>query len=150
MIYANFKDANRYRGISPNLDIALEHINAEFLSALGEEQVELKGRDVYVFKIPLTTKVAAEALFENHHEYIDIHVVLEGAERMVINIPENLEPLEEKPESDLYFFRGNEGQAMILTPGNFLVAFSEDAHKTPGAVDDNPQNIVKAVFKVRL
>ena len=39
MIYANFKDANRYRGISPNLDIALEHINAEFLSTLGEEQV---------------------------------------------------------------------------------------------------------------
>ena len=150
MIYANFKDAKRYHGISPNLDIALNHVNEEFLSTLGEEQVELKGRDVYVFKIPLTTKVAAETLFENHHEYVDIHVVLEGAERMVINIPENLEPLEEKPENDAYFFRGNDGQAMILTPGHFLVAFPEDAHKTPGAVDDKPQNIVKAVFKVRL
>ena len=150
MIFANMKDALRYRGISDNLDLALEHVNTEFLSTLGDERIELKGTDVYVFKVPLTTKVAAETLFENHHDYIDIHVVLEGAERMVINIPENLEPLEEKPESDAYFFRGNDGQAMILTPGHFLVAFPEDAHKTPGAVDDKPQDIVKAVFKVRL
>jgi len=76
--------------------------------------------------------------------------VLEGAERMVINIPENLEPLEEKPDNDLYFFRGNDGQAIILTPNHFLIAFYEDAHKTPGAVDDIPQDIVKVIFKVRL
>lgn len=150
MIYAKMKDALRYRGISANLDLALEHVNSEFLASLGEERIELKGTDVYVFKVPLTTKVASETLFENHHDYIDIHVVLEGAERMVINIPEALEPVEEKPENDAYFFRGNDGQAMILTPGNFLVAFPEDAHKTPGAVDDIPQNIVKAVFKVKL
>ena len=150
MIYAKMKDALRYRGISANLDLALEHVNSEFLASLGKDRIELKGTDVYVFKVPLTTKVASETLFENHHDYIDIHVVLEGAERMVINIPEALEPVEEKPENDAYFFRGNDGQAMILTPGNFLVAFPEDAHKTPGAVDDIPQNIVKAVFKVKL
>lgn len=46
MIYANIKDALRYRGISENLDIALEHLNPEFLASLGEERVELKGSDV--------------------------------------------------------------------------------------------------------
>lgn len=149
MIYANIKDALRYRGISENLDIALEHLNPEFLASLGEERVELKGSDVYAFKIGLRTKTADEALFENHHDYIDIHVVLEGAEKMVINIPENLTPGEQRPESDAYFFTGNEGQPMLLTPGKFLIAFPEDAHKTPGAVDQ-PEDIVKVVYKIRL
>lgn len=149
MIYANIKDALRYCGIHPGLDLALKHVNPEFLSSLGDERVELQGQDVYVFKVNLQTKPDHETFYENHHEYIDIHVVLDGIERMDIDIPENLELYDEKPETDAYFFHGGAGQAMYLTPGKFLIAFPEDAHKTCGMVE-KPQSIVKAVFKVRL
>ena len=150
MIYANIKDILRYRGISENLDVALAHVNAEFLSTLKyDEQVELKGRDVYVFKLDLMTKPVEECFYENHHDYIDIHVVLNGAERMDIDIPEHLELYEEKPEVDAYFFHGDGGQSMILTPDKFLIAFPEDGHKTCIAVDE-PKPFTKAVFKIRL
>lgn len=149
MIYGNIKDALRYRGIHSGLDIALEHISPAFLAALGDEKILLDGDNVYVFKVNLQTKPDDKTFYENHHEYIDIHVVLEGAERMDIEIPENLELYEEKPETDAYFFHGSTGQTMILTPDKFLIAFPEDAHKTCGMVDI-PKDFVKAVFKIRL
>ena len=149
MIYANIKDAMRYQGIHPGLDIALKYVNDEFLSTLGRERVSIKGDDVYAFKVDLRTKSETETFFENHHEYIDIHVVLEGAERMDIEIPDKLELYEEHPETDAYFFHGQGGQSVILTPGKFLVAFPEDAHKTCGMIEI-PQKFIKAVYKRRL
>ena len=48
MIYAKNADALAYRGIHPNLDLALEHITPEFLASLRDNQrVELKGDLVY-------------------------------------------------------------------------------------------------------
>ena len=42
MIYAKNADALAYRGIHPNLDLALEHITPEFLASLRDNQrVEL-------------------------------------------------------------------------------------------------------------
>ena len=111
----------RYQGIHPGLDIALKYVNDEFLSTLGRERVSIKGDDVYAFKVDLRTKSETETFFENHHEYIDIHVVLEGAERMDIEIPDKLKIVsEEHPETDAYFFHGQGGQSVILTPGKFL------------------------------
>ena len=46
MIYATNGDALTYRGIHPNLDLALENITPEFLDSVGYERVELKGSDV--------------------------------------------------------------------------------------------------------
>lgn len=149
MIYANMKDALRYKGISPDLDLALEHLNPKFIASIGEERVAIKGDDVYAFKVNLRTKVDEETFYENHHDYIDIHVVVEGAEKMHIDIPENLDLYEEKPETDAYFFHGDGGQPVILTPDKFLIAFPEDAHKTCGMIDE-PKDLVKVVFKIRL
>lgn len=149
MIYGNINDALRYQGIHPELDIALKYVNEEFLSTLGNERVSIKDNDVYVFKVDLKTKPESETFFENHHDYIDIHVVLDGAEKMDIEIPEKLELYEEHPETDAYFFHGNSGQSMILTSGKFLIAFPEDAHRTCGMIE-TPQKFVKAVYKIRL
>ena len=76
----------RYQGIHPGLDIALKYVNDEFLSTLGRERVSIKGDDVYAFKVDLRTKSETETFFENHHEYIDIHVVLEWILRFRINL----------------------------------------------------------------
>lgn len=149
MIYGDIKDALRYRGIHSGLDLALEYLNTAFLSTLGNEHVFLKEKEVYVFKVDLQTKPDEATFFESHREYIDIHVVLDGAERMNIDSLDNLEIYEEHPESDAYFYHGNGGQTVILTPDKFLVAFPEDAHKTCGMLEC-PQNFSKAVFKIRL
>lgn len=48
MIYAKHKDAPAYRGIHPNLNLALAHITPEFLASVGSERVE--ANDFYAYR----------------------------------------------------------------------------------------------------
>ena len=149
MIFANTQNALRYKGIHPNLDLALTRLTPAFLAMVTEEKKEIKGSDVYCFKVTLNTKPEEETFFENHKEYADIHVVTEGAEGMGIALPDMLTLYEERPEADAYFYHGQATEKMVLTPGNFLVAFPEDAHQTMVNVD-SPRLFTKVVFKIRL
>ena len=63
MILACNKTALDYRGIHPNLDLALEHITPEFLSSLGEERVELKCEEVYCTRFDYETVPEEKAFF---------------------------------------------------------------------------------------
>ena len=82
MIYAKNTDALTYRGIHPNLDMALERINDRFLSGVGCERQELKGGDVYVTRFTYETVPEEESFFEAHRNYLDIHIMLSGSEEI--------------------------------------------------------------------
>lgn len=149
MIYGKNEYALQYKGINSRLDLALEHITPEFLGTLKEDRVELDGNNVYCFKVDLVTTPAENMRFENHHEYIDVHLVIDGAETMEIGLPENLTLCEESAATDAYFYEGEGYSKVTLIPGEFLVLFPEDAHKTQIMVE-SPKMITKVVFKVRV
>ena len=90
MIYAKNTDALTYRGIHPNLDMALERINDRFLSGVGCERQELKGGDVYVTRFTYETVPEEESFFEAHRDYLDIHIMLSGSEGVEIAPPSDL------------------------------------------------------------
>ena len=81
MIFAKNADALDYRGIHPNLDMALERITPEFLSALGAEKVDVKAGEVWCTKFTYETIPDEESFFEAHEKFLDIHLMLEGSER---------------------------------------------------------------------
>lgn len=149
MIYAKNADALDYRGIHPNLDLALEHINGTFLSALGTERVSLKGDEVYCTKFTYETIPDEESFFEAHEKYLDIHMMLEGSERVEIARPDSLEAFQSTPENDFYAYRGQGQYKLTLCPGDFLVVFPGDAHKIKMQVD-GPAAVTKAVFKIKI
>ncbi len=149
MIYAKNSDALTYRGIHPNLDMALERITKEFLSSVGEERVEIKGSDVYATRFTYETIPEEESFFEAHKNYLDIHLMLEGAERVEIAPPETLTEFDRVEANDFYAYRGEGQYRLVLSPGDFLVVFPNDAHKIKMRVD-GPETVTKAVFKVRI
>ena len=149
MIYAKNSDALTYRGIHPNLDMALERITEEFLSSVGEERVEIKGSDVYATRFTYETIPEEESFFEAHKNYLDIHLMLEGAERVEIAPPETLTEFDRVEANDFYAYRGEGQYRLVLSPGDFLVVFPNDAHKIKMRVD-GPETVTKAVFKVRI
>ncbi len=149
MIYGEIADAQRYAGIHPGLDLALAHLSPEFLAGVGEEHTIIRENEVYAFKVHLKTLPEQEQFYENHHAYIDIHVLTEGEERIDVCVPQQLKLYEEHPENDAYFYHGGSGQAIVLSPGKFLVAFPEDAHRTCGTVD-TVRDFEKVVFKIRI
>lgn len=147
MIYAKNSDALTYRGIHPNLDLALEHITEEFLASVSKDRVELKGSDVYATRFTYETVPAEESFFEAHKKYLDIHIMLSGSERVEIAPPEKLEEFDRK--DDFYAYRGEGDYKLVLSPGDFLVVFPNDAHKIKMQVD-GPETVTKAVFKIRV
>lgn len=148
MIYAKNADALAYRGIHPNLDLALEHITPEFLASLRDNQrVELKGDLVYCTRFTYETIPQEESFFEAHRRYLDIHIMVEGEERVDMNRPEDLNLTDAQEGNDFYAYQGESWHSTVLKPGEFLVVFPEDAHRIKVQVD-GPKTVSKAVFKV--
>ncbi|WP_297294132.1 YhcH/YjgK/YiaL family protein [uncultured Oscillibacter sp.] len=148
MIYAKHKDAPAYRGIHPNLDLALEHITPEFLASVGSERVELKG-GVYATRFTYETVPAEESFFEAHKKYLDIHIMAEGSEKVEIAPPETLAEFDRVEANDFYAYQGEGDYKLILSPGDFLVVFPGDAHRIKMQVD-GPKTVSKVVFKVKI
>nr|WP_325233004.1 YhcH/YjgK/YiaL family protein [uncultured Oscillibacter sp.] len=149
MIYAKHKDASAYRGIHPNLDLALERITPEFLASVGPERVEIKGGDVYATRFTYETVPAEESFFEAHRKYLDIHIMMEGSEGVEIAPPEVLSEFDRVEVNDFYAYRGEGDYKLILSPGDFLVVFPSDAHRIKMQVD-GPRTVSKVVFKVKI
>lgn len=148
MIYAKNADALAYRGIHPNLDLALEHITPEFLASLRDNQrVELKGDLVYCTRFTYETIPQEESFFEAHRRYLDIHIMVEGEERVDMNRPEDLNLTDAQEGNDFYAYQGESWHSTVLKPGEFLVVFTGDAHRIKVQVD-GPKTVSKAVFKV--
>ena len=148
MIYAKNADALAYRGIHPNLDLAMEHITPEFLAALRDNQrVELKGDLVYCTRFTYETIPQEESFFEAHRRYLDIHIMVEGEERVDVNRPEDLKLTDAQEGNDFYAYQGESWHSTVLKPGEFLVVFPGDAHRIKVQVD-GPKTVSKAVFKV--
>lgn len=148
MIYAKNADALAYRGIHPNLDLALEHIIPEFLASLRDNQrVELKGDLVYCTRFTYETIPQEESFFEAHRRYLDIHIMVEGEERVDMNRPEDLKLTDAQEGNDFYAYQGESWHSTVLKPGEFLVVFPGDAHRIKVQVD-GPKTVSKAVFKV--
>ena len=148
MIYAKNADALAYRGIHPSLDLALEHITPEFLASLRDNQrVELKGDLVYCTRFTYETIPQEESFFEAHRRYLDIHIMVEGEERVDMNRPEDLKLTDAQEGNDFYAYQGESWHSTVLKPGEFLVVFPGDAHRIKVQVD-GPKTVSKAVFKV--
>ena len=148
MIYAKNADALAYRSIHPNLDLALEHITPEFLASLRDNQrVELKGDLVYCTRFTYETIPQEESFFEAHRRYLDIHIMVEGEERVDVNRPEDLKLTDAQAGNDFYAYQGESWHSTVLKPGEFLVVFPGDAHRIKVQVD-GPKTVSKAVFKV--
>ena len=149
MIYAKNSDALSYRGIHPNLDLALEHITDAYLASVGYDRVELKGGDVYATRFTYETVPAQESFFEAHRKYLDIHIMLSGSERVEIAPPEKLTEFDRVEANDFYAYRGEGDYKLVLSPGDFLVVFPNDAHRIKMQAE-GPETVTKAVFKVRI
>lgn len=147
MIYAKFEDAAEYRGIHPMLDKALDLIAPEYLSGVPTETRYLEGESLYVTRFNYTTVALEDAFFEAHRKYLDIHIMLNGEERVDIAHPDTLAEFEHK--DDFYAYHGRAEQTLILRPSAFLVVFPGDAHRIK-VQTDGPADVSKVVFKVLL
>ncbi len=145
MIFAKLSDAVDYRGIHPRLDRVIDCLNDEFLRQVGTEPRKLEGDLLYVTRFDYVTSPLEETFFEAHKKYLDVHLMLDGQERVDVSHPDTLALFDHK--DDFYAYRGEAEQTLILTPGSFLVVFPGDAHRIKVQVK-GPETVSKVVFKL--
>lgn len=146
MIHARLKDAPDYRGIHPLLDRALECLTPEYLAGVGTVRRDLEGDALYVTRFDYETVPEEQAFFEAHRRYLDIHVMIRGSEQVDIARPDKLE--EFTHEGDFWGYHGKAEQSIMLSPGDFLVVFPDDAHRLKIHPAGKPETVSKVVFKI--
>lgn len=149
MIYGKQQNAEQYYGISKNLDLALDYIKRQDYSALTLGKNVLAEDDVYINCFSYDTMESNQTFFEAHTDYLDLHVVLEGEEQIEVAHRENLEEFERDPSADYTGYKGEAEAVCLMRPGDFLVAFPEDAHKVK-VKTHKICRVKKAVFKVKV
>lgn len=151
MIFAKLNNSERY-ATNPLFEKAFS-----FLKTLDEnseeKRYELDGDKLFAIVMSYDTKpiVADNVVLESHKKYIDIQMVLRGAEGIAWYHTDKLETkMEYDSEKDLIFYeRTQEPIARVdVYPGHFCLLYPEDAHSPQLQVGDKIENIKKVVVKV--
>lgn len=150
MIYAKLSQMNRYKGICSSLDTAIDYMTkTDLLATLVMGRNDVDGEEVYINRFNYTTLPEEETIWEGHKYYADIHVVLEGEEKIGVTDASSLKAGEYEPEGDFIPHEGPVDSWVTMRPGDILVVFPEDVHKVKVQLN-GPSDIKKAVFKVKV
>lgn len=144
-----------------NIPQLLPHINGRLQQALQflytaeleklTGKFEVDGRNIHVAISDYETKPRNEKKAETHVKYVDIQLVLKGAERVYTHdLISELSIVEDVRESkDAIFYDVQEYDSHVLSAGRFAVYYPWEVHR-PGCdpVDGQGNQVRKMVIKV--
>ena len=145
MIYGKLERLDRCRGMSRALDTAIDFLRTQDFSALPMGKTVIDGDSVFVNRFDYET--LETSITEAHLRYIDIHVVLEGEEKIGVADLSTLRETERREDEDFIGCEGEFESVCTMRPGDFLITFPEDAH-CPKLQFRGPSAVKKIVVKV--
>ncbi|MDD3203927.1 MAG: YhcH/YjgK/YiaL family protein, partial [Pygmaiobacter massiliensis] len=129
MIYDLKENALLYKGISPQIDEALELVAGKSLEQFSPGKTPVSVC-VMVNVMTYTTKPQAE-IFEAHQQHADIHVVFSGAETVAVTALNQLQTEQAyDAQKDCALLRGSISSRNQVTNKHFILCLPEDAHIT--------------------
>ena len=147
MIFGNINHEKTYSILSKDLLTWFEYTKKNSLADFEKGSYKIDGNEIFVNIVGYETCEKEDRFWEAHKKYIDVHLLLEGSEKIALNFIENLEQKEYEEESDFLPLEGEPNSYVELKKGDFLVCYPEDAHMTALKVKEK-ENIKKAIFKV--
>ena len=152
MIYDSLKNAAQYKGLHAGIDQVLEAAKAYTPDNYPSGRVDIDGDNVYMNMAAYETHSTEKAVFEAHQQYVDVMVMVDGAETIYVKHTDKLshvyQEYDPKIEALLADF-DKDGTPVRMEPGSFVVLFPQDAH-SPGCHVDGPVNVKKIIGKVKL
>lgn len=150
MIYDRVQNIRQYKGISNNLDKAIEFLYKTDLQGLSNGTNEIDGDNVFANIMNYDTKDIEHGVKEAHKRYIDIHFIISGKEQVLVSDISELEIAGEYvEEDDCAFYKGDMNTCCIIQDDYFVICFPNDVH-TPAIRVDESQYVKKMVVKVRV
>ena len=149
MIYGNIYHERTYAFLPQRMQEALAFARSHDLAALPKGRNEIAGDALYVNIAHYTTGERSGKFWEAHRAYIDIHVLVAGTERIDVSPMERMEMGAYEDGRDFIPAEGDVSASVILRPGDFLICFPVDVHRS-GVRVDAPAPLKKGIFKIRV
>jgi YhcH/YjgK/YiaL family protein len=118
---------------------------------VGEFNKQVLDDEVFCISQNIALKPSSKGVFESHKEYIDVHIVVEGHERVeIMPVSEMPEPYDRNIDNDYYLYKIDKCDREVLLSKDKIAVFQfNDAHKVGLETDAGKGNIIKVVLKIK-
>lgn len=151
MILDTLANVGCYTGLSEHFAKAFSYLQTHDLTKIDFGRYDIDGDDVYIMIQHCDLKPWDEGKWEAHRRYADIQIVIKGEERIGYRIegtPIICDAYD--TEKDVLFYEESAGDSAVLSAGDFLVLFPQDAHRPCIQATKTCNTVRKAVVKVRI
>lgn len=149
MIYDHIENIRHYKGLHPNLDLALAVLEKGDFREQELGKYDVVGQDVYYFLQENTLSEEFKEEFEYHRSYADIHFVISGQEQISYGCRLVGEDTEFDQAGDIGFVP-SEKWVDFLLDGNYFAIFLPGEVHQPNQWAGDAKTVRKCVFKVLL
>ena len=149
MIIGKLRDLKRYKGISKNIDTAIDYVLNHDLLTLPKGKTEIDGKNVYVNRDTYVAKPLDECFFENHEHYLDLQIVLKGKELFGftdISNPSLQVTTPYNSDKDVTKYSAAKDTIYFTLEEGFALVFKEDIHLAKWKVNDE----IVTTFAIKL
>lgn len=130
MIIDNIRNASLYNNVHKRFKTAFEFLDTIDFNKLNEGTFEIDGNNIKSIITTNILKTKSEAVLETHQKYIDIHIPISGSEtfgwKSAIKLENSIDKYDS--ENDFELFRDIPTTYFTISPGEFAIFLSEDAH----------------------
>lgn len=149
MIFGNEKHLSDYPFLDSAVKECFEYAGKHDLLSYEKGSHPIDGERLYVNIAEYETTTPENRFWEAHRQYLDLHLMLKGEERIDIAFIENMEQKDYVEKDDFLPLEGTPAAAVALDEGDFLICYPQDGHMTGLAVNE-PVKLKKAIFKIRI
>lgn len=130
MIVSNLQNSQRVEGLHPLFKSLFDYVKSHDLLHAELGRIEIKGDELFINNVNPECVTAEKQVLELHRAYIDVHILLEGTERIgwkaIEDLTNETKPYEE--EGDCALYSDAPTTFVDLLPGQFMIVYPEDPH----------------------
>lgn len=130
MIISTLEESSRVEALHPAFETLFHYLKTQDLHQLPTGRVELEGDSLFINCMEAPGEPEEERPLEVHHAYIDVHILLEGKERIGWLASKELKKQTQpySPEKDIAFYADKPSLYIDLLPGQFALLYPGEPH----------------------
>lgn len=130
MIVSNLQNSHRVESLHPMFKRLFDYVKTHDLLHAELGRIEIEGDALFINNVNPECVSAEKQVLEVHRDYIDVHILLEGAERIgwkaIEDVTDETKPYEK--EGDCALYADTPTAFVDLLPGQFMIVYPEDPH----------------------
>lgn len=125
MIVSNLQNSQRIEGLHPMFGLLFSYVKTHDLLHADLGRIEIDGERLFINNVNPECVASDEQVLELHHDYIDVHILLEGAETIGWKALEDLqnEVKAYSKEEEYALYSDRPTTYVNLLPGQFVIVY---------------------------